>query len=165
EDSSGNGFHINMSVKSSDGNEYGDRFMAGVMEHIREMTAYLNPTEQSFVRLGKMKAPRYIAWSPENRSQLIRIPAAKGDFKRIELRSPDPGANPYIAYALLIHAGIDGIKRNLTPIPPVNVDMHTAGNDVTSKLDTLPSTLDEARRIASESVWLKKILPEGFAIV
>lgn len=161
----GNGFHINMSVKSNDGNEYGEKFMAGVMEHIKEMTAYLNPTHQSYMRLGKMKAPKYITWSPENRSQLIRIPAAKGDFKRIELRSPDPGANPYIAYALLIHACIDGIERNLTPIPPLDADMYSASGELTTGLDSLPDTLDKAREIARNSQWIKGILPEGFALV
>ena len=66
----------------------------------------MNPDEQSYRRLGEKKAPKYISWSPENRSQLIRIPAAKGEYRRIELRSPDPLANPYIAYAGLIYAGL-----------------------------------------------------------
>jgi glutamine synthetase len=165
ENQPGNGFHINMSVKSNDGNEYGEKIMAGVMEHIKEMTAYLNPTQQSYMRLGKMKAPKYIAWSPENRSQLIRIPAAKGDFKRIELRSPDPGANPYIAYALLIHAGIDGITRNLTPVHHLDADMYSTEGELTTGLDSLPSTLEEAKAIANKSEWIKGILPAGFAFV
>lgn len=112
-DDSGNGMHINMSIKSDDGKDYTEQFMAGIMTHIGEMTVFLNPVEESYHRLGEKKAPKYITWSKENRSQLIRIPAAKGEFKRIELRSPDPEANPYIAYTLLIHAGLDGIKRNL----------------------------------------------------
>ena len=97
-DDSGNGMHINMSIKSDDGKDYTEQFMAGIMTHIGEMTVFLNPVEESYHRLGEKKAPKYITWSKENRSQLIRIPAAKGEFKRIELRSPDPEANPYIAY-------------------------------------------------------------------
>ena len=85
---SGSGLHINMSVCSADGVDYKASFMAGIMKHIREMTAFLNPSEESYARLGEKKAPKYITWSPENRSQLIRIPAAKGQYERIELRSP-----------------------------------------------------------------------------
>ena len=69
--------------------------------------------------------------SPENRSQLVRIPAAKGEYQRIELRSPDPMANPYLAYALLIHAGLDGIRKGMTPPPPVNENLYTAPESLT----------------------------------
>lgn len=155
----GNGMHINMSVKSNDGRDYTDPFLAGVLSHVREITAFLNPTENSYRRLGEHKAPRFITWSPENRSQLVRIPAAKGEYQRIELRSPDPMANPYLAYALLIHAGLDGIRRNLSAPQPVNENLYTADASLTSRLEQLPSTLEEAKQIARSSAFVASILP------
>lgn len=155
----GNGMHINMSVKSNDGRDYTDPFLAGVLSHVREITAFLNPTENSYRRLGEHKAPRFITWSPENRSQLVRIPAAKGEYQRIELRSPDPMANPYLAYALLIHAGLDGIRRNLSAPQPVNENLYTADVSLTSRLEQLPSTLEEAKQIARSSAFVTSILP------
>ena len=83
--------------------------MAGIMKHIRDITLFLNPSEQSYARLGRMEAPRYVSWAVQNRSQLIRIPADPSGRRRIELRSPDPTSNPYLAFALLIRAGLYGI--------------------------------------------------------
>lgn len=148
---SGNGLHINMSVKTADGEDHTNAFMAGILAHIKEMTAFLNPTEDSYKRLGEKKAPKYITWSPENRSQLIRIPAAKGEYRRIELRSPDPTANPYIAYALLITAGLDGIERELIAPEAVNVNLYKADSSVTEPFDRLPASLDEAIAVAEGS--------------
>ena len=156
----GNGMHINMSVKCDDGRDRSDAFMAGVLAHVREITAFLNPTEGSYRRLGEHKAPRYITWSPENRSQLIRIPAAKGEYQRIELRSPDPMANPYLAYALLIHAGLDGIRRDLRSPQPVNENLYTAPESLTSQLEQLPSSLEEARQLARSSAFVASVLPK-----
>lgn len=158
EGKSGNGLHINMSVKCSDGVDRSSAFMAGILNHIKEITAFLNPTEESYKRLGENKAPKYITWSPENRSQLIRIPAAKGEYKRIELRSPDPTANPYIAYALLIYAGLDGIEKNMIPDDPMNVDLFRADKSVTDGLDTLPASFSEALKIADNSEFIRNIL-------
>lgn len=155
----GNGMHINMSVKCDDGRDRTEAFMAGVLSHIQEITAFLNPTEDSYRRLGEQKAPKFITWSPENRSQLIRIPAAKGEYRRIELRSADPTANPYLAYALLIHAGLDGIAKNLSAPAPVNVDLFSAGKDITDTLQALPQSLAEAKQIAADSEFVKSILP------
>ena len=157
---SGNGMHINISVKARDGRDVAQGFMAGILSHIREITAYLNPTESSYRRLGEKKAPRYITWSPENRSQLIRIPAAQGEYRRMELRSPDPTANPYLAFALLIYAGLDGIQKGMTPPPPTNLDLYTADKAVLSRLEALPETLRDARAAASESAFVRSILPE-----
>ena len=159
-DAAGNGMHINMSVKCDDGRDRSDAFMAGVLAHVREITAFLNPTEDSYRRLGEYKAPRYITWSPENRSQLIRIPAAKGEYQRIELRSPDPMANPYLAYALLIHAGLDGIRRDLRSPQPVNENLYTAPESLTSQLEQLPSSLEEARQLARSSAFVASVLPK-----
>ena len=155
---SGNGLHINMSVKTADGEDHTNAFMAGILAHIKEMTAFLNPTEDSYKRLGEKKAPKYITWSPENRSQLIRIPAAKGEYRRIELRSPDPTANPYIAYALLIMAGLDGIERELTDPEPVNVNLYKADSSVTEPLDRLPASLDEAIAVAEGSDFVRGVI-------
>lgn len=155
---SGNGLHINMSVKTADGEDHTNAFMAGILAHIKEMTAFLNPTEDSYKRLGEKKAPKYITWSPENRSQLIRIPAAKGEYRRIELRSPDPTANPYIAYALLIMAGLDGIERDLTAPEAVNVNLYKADSSVTEPLDRLPASLDEAIAVAESSDFVRGVI-------
>ena len=161
-DDSGNGMHINMSIKSDDGKDYTEQFMAGIMTHIGEMTVFLNPVEESYHRLGEKKAPKYITWSKENRSQLIRIPAAKGEFKRIELRSPDPEANPYIAYTLLIHAGLDGIKRNLTLPEAMDIDLFNASEEVLKDLTSLPQNLEEAWEKAVTSEFIREILPSNY---
>lgn len=157
---SGNGMHINISVHAEKEETVSGAFMAGILAHIKEMTAFLNPTENSYARLGEKKAPRYITWSPGNRSPLIRIPQAQGEYRRMELRSPDPMANPYIAYALIIYAGLDGIQRNLTPPEPVNLNLFTAGEEITSKLEKLPATLSEAREIAANSAFIRSVLPK-----
>lgn len=160
---SGNGMHINISVKSADNSDKIVHFMAGIMNRVREMTAFLNPTEDSYKRLGEKKAPKYITWSHENRSQLVRIPAAKGEYKRIELRSPDPTANPYIAFALLIYAGLEGVERKLEIPEPVNENLFTAPESVTKSLSLLPQSLEEAKKIARESEFISAHLPKGFA--
>ncbi|MDY3782158.1 MAG: glutamine synthetase family protein [Candidatus Faecousia sp.] len=161
-DQAGNGLHINISVRQDQGEHVSQFFMAGILEHIREMTAFLNPCDASYRRLGERKAPRYVTWSPGNRSQLIRIPAAQGEYKRMELRSPDPMVNPHLAYALVIYAGLDGVKRKLLPPEPLNVNLYTADRSVTAGLETLPGSLKEARDIATESPFIQSVLPEGF---
>ena len=161
-DQAGNGLHINISVRQDQGEHVSQFFMAGILEHIREMTAFLNPCDASYRRLGERKAPRYVTWSPGNRSQLIRIPAAQGEYKRMELRSPDPMVNPHLAYALVIYAGLDGVKRKLLPLEPLNVNLYTADHSVTAGLETLPGSLKEARDIAMESPFIQSVLPEGF---
>lgn len=160
---SGNGMHINISVKSTDGSDQSVHFLAGILNRVREMTAFLNPCEDSYKRLGEKKAPKYITWSHENRSQLVRIPAAKGEYKRIELRSPDPTANPYIAFALLIYAGLEGIEKGLEIPEPVNENLFTAPESVTKSLSLLPQSLEEAKKIARESEFISTYLPKGFA--
>lgn len=154
---SGNGMHINISVKNEAGEDCTLGFMAGILARVKELTAFLNPTEESYFRLGEQKAPKYVTWSRENRSQLIRIPAARGEYKRMELRSPDPTANPYIAFALLIYAGIDGLENGLTPPTPVNVNLFAADEEFTDKLDKLPGSLTEAKEIAARSEWLASL--------
>lgn len=161
ENESGNGFHINISLagEGSGGKEHA--FLAGVLAHIREITAVLNPEEASYRRLGERKAPKYIAWSKGNRSTLVRIPAAKGEYTRMELRSPDPAANPYLAFALLIHAGLDGVEKNL-PLPPeVTTDLFAKNAD-TAMLQALPGSLEEALEAAKKSAFFASVLPGYF---
>ncbi len=152
---SGSGMHINISLKKNR-----DAFMAGVMAHIAEMSAFLNPTEKSYARLGERKAPRYISWAHGNRSQLIRIPEDSAPGRsRFELRSPDPMANPYLALALIIKAGLDGIEKNLILPAPVELDLNTASKEQTEQLEQLPETLEKAKKIAASSDFVKNILP------
>ena len=158
---SGNGMHINLSVKSAGGENCMDAFMAGILARIGEITAFLNPTEESYARLGACKAPAYVSWARENRSALIRIPAAQGDAQRMELRSPDPEANPYLAFALLIHAGLDGVEAHLAPPPPVEENLFDAPASVTDALPRLPGGLEEASRLARESEFIRRVLPGG----
>ena len=162
---SGNGMHINISIHCDDGVDRTDAFMAGILSHIKEMTVFLNPTDESYKRFGEVRAPKYITWSPENRSQLIRIPAAKGEYRRIELRSPDPCANPYLAYALLIYAGLDGIENGMEPGKPVDLNLHCATDDIVNKLDTLPLSRKQASEAMEKSEWLHSILPEDYILL
>ena len=157
----GNGMHINMSLHD-DQQDLQEAFMAGILEHIREMTLFLNPHKDSFLRLGEKKAPRYISWSYENRSQLIRIPAVKGSRRRIELRSPDPTANPYLCYALLIYAGLDGIRRKLKASKPLDVNLYTADDALLSSLQQLPLSHEEAWQAANSSLFIHSLLPQAY---
>lgn len=161
ENESGNGLHINISLagEGSGGKEHA--FLAGVLAHIREITAVLNPEEASYRRLGERKAPKYIAWSKGNRSTLVRIPAAKGEYARMELRSPDPAANPYLAFALLIHAGLDGVEKNLPLSPEVTTDLFAKNAD-TAILQALPGSLEEALEAAKKSAFFASVLPGYF---
>ena len=123
---------------------------------------FLNPQEHSYDRLGHDKAPSYVTWSGENRSQLIRIPAVKGPRRRIELRSPDSQANPYIAFALLILAGLDGVKHGLVPPPPTNINVYKADPSVVKGFQSLPDSLHEAVQKASSSRFIQSVLPKGY---
>ena len=124
------------------------------------MTVFLNSTEGSYARLGQMKAPRFVSWSHENRSQLVRIPAAEKEYRRAELRSPDPAANPYIAFALMIWAGLYGIKNELALPAPVDLNLYQADKTITDGLQKLPDTLGEAKAAADSDAWIKECLPE-----
>lgn len=160
ENQPGNGMHINFSVMGSAGETPLVSAIAGVLNNITDMTVFLNPIEESYERLGSKKAPRYISWSAENRSQLIRIPAALGKFKRAELRSPDPMANPYIAYALMIYAGLDGIQNNLELPPVADLNLYTADSEILKNLNQLPFSLAQAKEAAKVSDFIHAHLPE-----
>ena len=161
---SGNGFHINISVFKENLSDEENlilqhQFMAVVLAHIKEITSFLNPVEESYKRLGKNKAPLYITWSRENRSQLIRIPASKSnEHKRMEVRSADPMANPYLSFALLVKAGLDGIEKKMTLQDPVNTNLYLASSEEVKDLEKLPSTLLEARSISENSSFIKSVI-------
>ena len=157
----GNGMHINLSVRSADGREVMPQVLAGILKHIREMTVFLNTTEDSYRRFGSNKAPGYVSWSSENRSQLIRIPAAEGEYRRAELRSPDPLCNPYLAFALLIYAGLDGVRSGAELPPAADLNLYTAPESVRKMYPALPRTLAEARKTAAESDFIGSVLPQA----
>ena len=160
-DQAGSGLHINISVRSAAHRDLLPQVIAGIMEHIDQMTVFLNPCENSYERLGKNKAPGYITWSSENRSQLIRIPASDPAHRRAELRSADPASNPYLAFAVLIYAGLDGIERGLVPPESTDLNLYTAPAHVLSAYRRLPASLQEARCTARESAFLSRHLPEA----
>lgn len=158
----GNGFHINMSVKASDDNSDNMPFIiAGILEKISDMTVFLNPLENSYKRFGHNKAPRYISWSGQNRSQLVRVPAALGEYKRAELRSPDPSANPYLAFALIIYAGLYGIQNKLELQKHADINLYTADSDTLSQFKQLPVNLKSACDAAAGSQFIKEHIPEA----
>ena len=154
----GNGMHINFSIKGKGNADVLSPAIAGVLKNISDMALFLNPTEDSYKRLGNCKAPGYISWSAENRSQLIRIPAAAEPFKRAELRSPDSAINPYIAYTLLIYACLDGIENNLELPPASDINLYTASEEELAKYTRLPYSLDNAKEAAKSSTFIKNIL-------
>ena len=160
-DKAGSGLHINISVQNSSGSVPYPAVISGILDKAQDMTVFLNPVESSYLRLGSFKAPRYISWSEENRSQLIRIPAAFGPYRRFELRSPDPAANPYLAFALLIYAGLEGIEQNMELPPAANINLFTAPEEVVNRYKKLPASLEQAKAVALESAFIGRYLPEA----
>lgn len=168
---SGSGLHVNISLSQGGRNIFktapgeghcpeAEHFMAGVLEHIREITAFLNPLTNSYARFGAFEAPKYLSWSHQNRSQLIRIPAAAAARSRMELRSPDPSCNPHLAFAMLLYAGLDGMRREL-PLPSaMDLNLYDAGAGDLQGLPMLPQTLEEAVTLARNSQFVQNILPE-----
>ena len=155
-DKPGSGFHINISCSDPSKKR---NVLAGILKHAEELTYYMNPSEQSYDRLGTGKAPRYIAWGYENRSTFIRVPAiTSDDASRIEIRTPDSGCNVYLVFTLLIYAALDGIKNNLEPSEDVKENLFAADSAVTAKLATLPDTLDSAKKLAHNSSFIKEVL-------
>lgn len=160
-DKAGNGVHINFSAESDTGEDVMGYAIAGILKHISALTAFLNPTEASYKRLGEKKAPAYISWAEGNRSQLIRVPAASGEYRRAELRSPDPTINPYIAFSLLIYAALDGIKNKIKLPLPAKINLFNASESVLQKYKRLPRSLSEANELAKKSKLIKKVLPSS----
>lgn len=156
----GNGFHINVSVSPGYNIDALHHMIAGVLNRLCEMTVFLNPSENSYARFGKNKAPAYVSWSRENRSQLVRVPASSAESRRAELRSPDPSANPYIAFAIIIYAALEGLKNKTPLTPAADINMFRADAETLAKFKRIPSSLKEAREIAANSDFIKRHIPE-----
>ncbi len=155
----GSGMHTNMSLFRDGKNIFFDpngekqlskeaySFIAGVLRHVRGMAAITNPLVNSYKRLVPgYEAPCYLAWSASNRSALIRIPAARGSSTRVELRCPDPACNPYLAIAVCLAAGLDGIEKGMTPPAEIteNIYLMTEAERKAHGIDSLPGNLLEA---------------------
>ncbi|MBQ3835704.1 MAG: hypothetical protein II814_01095 [Treponema sp.] len=150
-DKAGSGFHINISCSDSSKTK---NALAGILSRAQEISFYLNSTENSYQRLGEHKAPNIIAWGNENRSAFIRVPSTKEE-PRFEIRSADSECNVYLAFTLLIHAALDGIKNNLEPPAEAAENLFAQKK---SALKTLPKSLAEAKKLASQSDFVKKAL-------
>ena len=174
----GSGMHINMSLEKDGKNVFADEngknglseeayhFIAGLMKHINGIVAITNPLVNSYKRLiPGYEAPVYIAWSAKNRSPLIRIPAARGKGTRVELRNPDPTANPYLALAVCLIAGLDGIKNKLEVCDSVDANIYA----ITKKerrergIDSLPETLIDAVKHLEKDELIMEFLGEETA--
>lgn len=158
-DKPGNGMHINISAKAASGEDVMEPVLAGILRYISDMTLFLNPSADSYRRFGSDKAPLYISWSKENRSQLIRIPAAVGEYKRAELRSPDPLCNPYLAFALIIRAGLLGIRDNLELPKAADINLYDAPESILKDFRALPKNFDEAVSAVKASDFISDTLP------
>jgi len=160
----GNSLHVNMSVEAEDGADRTPHMIAGILQKISEMTLFLNPSKESFRRLGRDNAPKFITWSDANRSTLIRIPAY-GGYTRFELRSPDCFANPYLAFALLIDACLFGIEEKPELQKATEVDLFDMDNKNLPKLRTLPLSLSDAQGKVKNSIFIAKSLPKSIVEV
>lgn len=166
----GSGMHCNLSLFNSKGNAIFDvaaenglsqtacYFIGGILKHARALTAVCNPTVNSYKRLVPgYEAPVYIAWSLQNRSPLVRIPASRGNSTRIEVRSVDPSANPYLALAALLEAGLDGIENKIVPPTAIDRNIYAMTRDerIAEGINDLPSSLREAlTELKSNSIIL-----------
>ncbi|MBQ3848683.1 MAG: glutamine synthetase [Clostridia bacterium] len=159
ENAPGNGFHVNVSVKSDSGEDKTETLIAGLLSKIAEISIFLNPEEQSYARFGKHKAPQYISWSYGNRSQLIRVPAAEDEYRRIELRSPDPTANPYLVFSLVIYSFLDALEKEAALPSPLDVNLFSADKRMLQSLKKLPGNFQEASLLARNSDFVRKHIP------
>lgn len=171
----GSGMHSNMSLFRGNENAFFDpegehklsatamQFLAGIMEHAQSFTAITNPTVNSYKRLVPgYEAPCYVAWSLRNRSPLIRVPAKRGLSTRIEVRSVDPAANPYLAMAVLLASGMDGIRRQLKPQAPIDRNIYVMDKEEREAvgIHDLPGTLFEALTVMKKDEIITSALGE-----
>ena len=171
----GSGMHINMSLARDGVNVFYDGqdcnhlskegywFIGGIMKHIAAITAIANPLVNSYKRLVPgYEAPVYIAWSMRNRSPLIRIPAQTGTTQRIELRSPDSATNPYLAIAVCLAAGLDGIRNQIEPPASVEGNIFAMSEEEREKagIKYLPTSLAEAIDGLEQDVLIREVLGE-----
>lgn len=157
----GSALHIRMSVKAKSGEDVTDRAIAGILKHIAAMTIFLNPTEDSFRRFGKLKAPKYITWSDKNRAQLIYATITESGGRCLQLRSPDPQANPHLAFALMIYAALDGIANGEVLPPSTDTDVLYMPQEEQKEIRLLPDTVIKAKKAAAESDFIRRFIPES----
>lgn len=163
----GSGMHCNISLFKDGKNAFYDEnaeyqlsetakyAIGGLLKHVKSITAILNPTVNSYKRLVPgYEAPVYLAWSLANRSALLRVPAKRGIATRVELRSPDPACNPYLAFAMILEACLDGIRNKIEPPAPVESNIYklTSKERKRQKIDSLPGTLIDAVELLDKSL-------------
>ncbi len=168
-DAPGCGLHLSISIVKNGHNVFhpdfsrsveGRSFVSGVLRRASEIAIFGNPLTNSYARLGEFAAPKYITWSHQNRGPLVSVPLADGKkSNRMKIRAMDGCINPYIVFALLIHAGLDGIEENLPLSPACNENLFTAPPEVLAKYSALPASLCEAIKCASGSRFINHYLP------
>lgn len=169
----GSGMHVNQSLSRDGQNAFTDPsdprglsqeaywYLGGLLTFARQFTAITNPTVNSYKRLvSGYEAPVYVAWAGKNRSPLVRVPAKRGNSTRVELRSPDPSCNPYLAFAVMIRAGLYGIKHQLTPPEPVELNIFhmSEAERLEHHLELLPASLQAAVKEMAESDLVREAL-------
>jgi glutamine synthetase len=172
----GSGMHTNQSLFNLDGSnafvdesdkmqlsEVAYQYIAGVIKNARSFAAVTNPLVNSYKRLVPgYEAPVYVAWSASNRSALVRIPASRGLGTRVEIRCPDPTCNPYLAFAMMLNAGLDGVVNKLTPPASTDIDIFnmTQQQKDEAGIASMPASLLEALEVLKESQIAKETLGE-----
>ncbi|MCZ8535705.1 type I glutamate--ammonia ligase [Paenisporosarcina quisquiliarum] len=171
----GSGMHMNVSLFKGKENAFFDetgdlklsetayQFMAGILKHVQGFTAITNPTVNSYKRLVPgYEAPCYVAWSAQNRSPLIRIPSSRGVSTRVEVRSVDPAANPYLAMAVILKAGLDGVKNKLTPPKAVDRNIYVMNKEerLANGVEDLPANLHLALQELEKNKTIREALGE-----
>lgn len=169
----GSGMHCNVSLFKDGKNAFYDEnaeyqlsdtakySVGGMLKHVKSITAITNPLVNSYKRLVPgYEAPVYLAWSLANRSALVRVPAKRGISTRVELRSPDPSCNPYLAFAAILEACLDGIRNQIDPPAPVESNIYklTSKERKKQRIDSLPGSLDDALEQMDKSLVAKAAL-------
>lgn len=177
EEVNGSGMHINMVLYKDGKNIFKDEkdslglsreayaFIAGIMEHIKGMTAVLNPLVNSYKRLVPgFEAPSEITWSSSQRTALVKVPRVTQKKKELELRSPDPSANPYLVFALCLAAGIDGIEKNLKVPEELTKSIRNMSEEEKNNqgIVSLPENLSDALYEMEKDTWFQEILGSSF---
>ncbi len=160
-DGPGNGLHIKMATYKGNKNlqdedrKLSESFIAGILNRIRDITLFLNCRADSYSRFGQSEAPKYITWSEQNNSRLLRVPEINGKRDHFILRSPDSCINPYLASAIIIQAGLAGMRNEEKLPPALEVNSRFLTEDRSSYLDTLPLSIEEAIECAKNSDFIK----------
>lgn len=160
-DKPGSALHITTAVRTKSGEDVTDQAVAGILHNIGGMTMFLNPTAESFSRFGKHKAPKYITWSQTNRAQLVFSHMTETGVRCLQLRSPDPEANPYLAYTLMIYAILDGIENNRALPEPTDEIVSQLHSMHGSEPLRLPDSLEKARIEATQSPLVQEFIPSS----